>query len=389
MNSKSVKTIKLISFALLGGALGFVLMRGIIFILPEQIEYLKGNGIIGIISIIFLLVLSYFTIVALHELGHLLTGLAQGFRFYLYVVGFLGIKRDEHDRVKVYFNKDMQLFGGIAGSFPTKQMSNVLQKMAWVAAAGPITSLVTGFLFTWAAFTMIGNLSAEAPIIYKLFCGFTLFCAFFSFAIFAATTIPNRTGPFFTDRARFFRLIRGGKEAEIEQATLELTTLSYSGRRYRDLNWKQIELIQTDPAPMMRSVGEYYAYFYHLDRHEYELAHNYAVKLEIASVEMPAMLKNEYLREAAFSFAFVKKDMAKAVPLWQKVQPIFEKQEVASVWRTKAALAVAKNETDEAKKLIQKALSELAKKPNKGAEILEKELLEQLHQQLADATIPN
>lgn len=381
MNQKWKKALKLFSFAILGGLLGFALMRGIIRILPNQIEYLKGGGIWGVVAILILMVSSYFTVVALHELGHLLTGLANGFKFYLYVVGFLGIRRDEHDHIKVYFNKDMQLFGGIAGSFPTQHESNVLRKMAWIVAAGPLTSLITGVLFTWASFSMIYGLTADSILGYKLLCGFLIICTFFSFSIFAATTIPSRTGPFFTDRARFFRLIRGGKAAEIEQATLELITLSYTGKRYQDLNWKQIELVQTDPAPIMRSVGEYYAYFYYLDLCEYDLAHDYAVKLEESSTEMPTMLQNEYLREAAFSYAFVKKDVEKAEICWQRVQKTFENQEVVNIWRVKAALAIAKNNFDVAEDFLQKALAKVGTHPKKGADILEKDLLEQLQKQ--------
>lgn len=382
MNPQVIKVLKLVSLALLGGVFGFALTLGTVAILPDQIEYLKGDGVGSVVAIVILLVLAYFTTVALHELGHLLTGLAQGFQFYLYVVGFLGIKRDEHDRVKVYFNKDMQLFGGIAGSFPAQEMPNVLRKMAAVVAAGPLTSLITGVLFTWGAFTMIYGLTAESTLGYKLSAGFLLFCALLSLAVFAATTIPSRTGPFFTDRARFFRLIRGGKAAEIEQATLELITLSYTGKRYRDLNPAKIAVIQSDPAPIMRSVGEYYAYFYHLDRQEYDLAHSYAEKLEASSPELPAMLKNEYLRESAFSYAFVKKDAEKAELLWQKVQNFYENQQVIAVWRTKIALAIVNNQPEVAEILFLKALPKLETQPQKGADLLEKDLLAALQAQL-------
>jgi hypothetical protein len=381
MNPKVIKVIKVISLSLLGAALGFAVMSGIIMFLPEQLKYLEGSGISFILAIAIIMILSYFVVIALHELGHLLTGLAQGFKFYLYVVGFLGIGRDEHDRVKVYFNKDMQLFGGIAGSFPTQNESNVLRKMAWVVAAGPLTSLLSAVLFGMITYSLIYGLTAESTVVYKLGTGFLLFSTFLSFAIFCATTIPSRTGPFFTDRARFFRLIRGGKAAEIEQATLELITLSYTGKRYQDLDLAKIDLIQSDPNPMIRSIGEYYAYFYHLDRQEYNLAHTYVEKLEQASAEMPAMLKNEYIREAAFSYAFVRKDAEKANTLWQNVQQVYDKQEVVPTWRTKIALAMVNNNYEQVAALLQKAFTKLGEHPKKGPDLLEKDLLQQMQAQ--------
>lgn len=387
MNQKVIKLLKLVLLMVGSGIFGFILMTIVIKFLPDEIKYLEGDGIGGILAIFALLILSYFTVIALHELGHLLTGLAQGFRFYMYIVGFLGVKRDENERIKVYFNTDMQLFGGIAGSFPTQEEPGVLRKMAWVVAAGPLTTLLTGILFTWGAWAMLYNLTPDATSLYKLLNGFLLFSALLSIAIFGATTIPNRTGPFFTDRARFFRLIRGGKAAEIEQAMFELITLSYAGKRYRDLNKLSIELIKTDSSQMMQSISDYYAYYYHLDRKEYELALYYVKEMEKVSGEMPASLKNEYLREAAFSYAFITKDLENAQKCWHAVEKFYEKQESVSVLRTKIALHLVQNQADQAAVLLQKAYTKLGDHPTKGTDLLEKDLLEQLQLQFTSATV--
>lgn len=388
MDSKIKKRLQFLLLLLGSGALGFFIVMGALEILPDQVEYLKGGGVEGVFAIVLLLFLSYFTVVSLHELGHLLTGLTQGFRFYLYVVGFLGIKRDENEQVKVYFNKDMQLFGGIAGSFPTKDEPNNLRKLAWVVAAGPLTTLFTGILFTWGAFAMLYHLTPYATTLHKLFTGFLLISSFLSVAIFCATTIPNRTGPFFTDRARFFRLIRGGKTAQIEQAVLNLTTLTYTGKRYRDLNKMQMDLIQTDPTPIMQYIGIYYTYFYHLDRQEYQLAHRDAMQLEQASAGMPAALKNEFLREAAFSYAFIAQDAAKAEQCWQVVRKFYDKLELVQVLRTKIAMLLVQKEPEQASSLLQKAFAKLSAHPQKGTDLLEQDLLLQLQAQLTkDAVV--
>ena len=53
-----------------------------------------------------------------HELGHLLTGLAQGFRFEMFVVFLLGIKRTAKGNIKVYVNRNIAFMGGIAATAP-------------------------------------------------------------------------------------------------------------------------------------------------------------------------------------------------------------------------------------------------------------------------------
>ncbi|MFN7119651.1 MAG: M50 family metallopeptidase [Saprospiraceae bacterium] len=384
MNATLLKTLKFIFLIIISGAAGYFAMIGVIAILPEQIEYLMNGGGVGAIAVFLLIIISYFMVTALHELGHLLAGLAQGFYFYLYVVGFLGIKRDENERVKVYFNTDMQLFGGIAGSFPTTDDPKNLRKMAWTVAAGPLTSLITAILFGLVAFSLVNQLTPDASGWYKLVTGFLLISALLSFAIFAATTIPSRTGPFFTDRARFFRLIHGGKAAQIERAIMQLIAFAYSGKRYRDLNIETIQLIETDDSPVMHTISDYYAYYYYLDRKEYAQAFHYGQKMEQTAANLPALSKNDYLREATFCYAFIKKDAAKALQVWQLVEKFYDKQESVPALRTKVALHLVQNQFEPARQLLDKAVSKLGNAVTKGTDILEKELLEQLTIQLQE-----
>ena len=62
------------------------------FIIPDKSD-------VNFWYFIFLL-LSLFLAIAIHELGHLLAGLVQGFSFELFIVGPLGVKRDENRKIK-------------------------------------------------------------------------------------------------------------------------------------------------------------------------------------------------------------------------------------------------------------------------------------------------
>lgn len=188
------------------------------------------SKIIEIIVIIFIM----FFVLATHELGHLLTGLIQGFRFELFVVGPLGIKREE-GKIKVYFNKNLAYYGGVAAALPVDENPNNIKKFANLILAGPITSLVLAVISMLCVFLF--NLPGEKFIV--------VFGAG-SIGIFLATTIPSKTGSFFTDRKRYQRLMSEGKVRETEVALLRITGVYGRDNSYKNVNKNDIELIIED-----------------------------------------------------------------------------------------------------------------------------------------------
>jgi hypothetical protein len=54
-------------------------------------------------------ILCYMVSGIVHELGHIIVGLVNGWKFYLLVIGPLGIKVDESGRVKFYFEKQIAM----------------------------------------------------------------------------------------------------------------------------------------------------------------------------------------------------------------------------------------------------------------------------------------
>jgi hypothetical protein len=70
-----------------------------------------------------------------HELGHLLTGLALGFRFQLFVVLFFGFQKPERG-IEFFLNKNPGYMGGVAATVPTGISADNRKKFAPVVAAG-------------------------------------------------------------------------------------------------------------------------------------------------------------------------------------------------------------------------------------------------------------
>jgi len=186
--------------------------------------------IIEFIGVIFIVLF----VLGTHELGHLITGLIQGFRFELFVVGPLGIKR-ESNKIKVYFNKNITYYGGVAASLPLDDSPENIKKFANLILAGPLTSLILAIVFL--SFAHFSDSSIEKLLV---------LAGASSFGIFLATTIPSKTGYFFTDRKRYQRLMSNSKERKVEIALLRIIGVYSRDNSYKNVNIDDINLVIQD-----------------------------------------------------------------------------------------------------------------------------------------------
>jgi hypothetical protein len=208
----------------------------------------------GALVFFSLTVIAMFTALAVHELGHLLTGLVQGFRFELFVVGLLGIKRTDKG-VVVYLNKNLGLMGGVAATIPIEQSPDNRKKFAYMVLSGPVTSLLYGLL-SICIFTVATSGAAR---------GFWLVTGAVSLAVLLATTLPRKSGIFFTDRVRFMRLLSKGKAGQIEEALLSLMAQYSIDQSCKNINLESARLLKTDDEPSIIFWGYYYEYQYFKD----------------------------------------------------------------------------------------------------------------------------
>ncbi|MEM6634019.1 MAG: M50 family metallopeptidase [Bacteroidota bacterium] len=240
-----MKTGKFIGFILLLGSLG----AGIGFTLAKT-QVVQGlfpskEDLSAWYFLYFLL--SIFLAILIHELGHLLSGLYQGFSFEFFVIGFLGLKRTENRKIKLFFNKNLNTFGGVAATSPKYLDSNTLKMFANVILAGPIASLLFGIL------TAILVFFTSQPFSFILLCT-SLMC----FMIFLAVTLPSRTGIFYTDRKRYQRLRSDGLEKDIEWAFFKAYLLQLKQEPITQMDPEELTLLTRDSAPLFQYIGYYY-----------------------------------------------------------------------------------------------------------------------------------
>ena len=227
-------------------------------------------------------ILIIFLVLAIHELGHLLTGLFQGFRFELFVIGPLGIKREKNS-IKIYLNKDIQYYGGVAATLPREPNPNNGKKFANTLLAGPIASLLLAII--------LGFIYYSFDLPFSKFIGIG---ALASLGILLATNDQEKTGIFFTDRKRYQRLTSKGTERKVELAVLRLTGIYGRDNSYINADENDIEKMIEDSH--YKYLGLFTKLHYQFEKNGYYESET-ETEFENLSKEMPKSLVKNLNRE--------------------------------------------------------------------------------------------
>ena len=218
--------------------------------LDLEVSQEKMIIIIGILVMMFLVLM-------FHELGHLITGLLQGFRFEQFVIGALGFKRDG-ERVRMYLNKNLEYYGGIAATSPWDSHPDNAKKFAFVLLAGPIASVL------FALYSLVVSQLLEDHILQTVF----LSGAGISIAIFLVTTIPAKTGIFYTDRKRYQRLVKPGRDQDTELAILKIMGSYAQDNSYKNIKKEDIQTLITDESSFTQYFGMFNLICYQIEMGE-------------------------------------------------------------------------------------------------------------------------
>lgn len=190
---------------------------------------------------------TWFIASAFHELGHLWTGLVQGFRFEAFIVGFLAIQRKEDDRIRVGWNANWSTFGGLAATAPREFRERTIQPFGNVLLAGPVTSFIL-WILAWSVLPLLPTSTTFFAFIIGLM----------SLVIFLAVTVPSRTGMFYTDHKKYQRLRSGSAARDIELAYLRTGILKMRGQPLQQMTEEELRRLTQDDAVLFRCFGWLY-----------------------------------------------------------------------------------------------------------------------------------
>ncbi len=328
-----------------------------------------------LITLAILFIPVFFFVIALHEGGHALAGVWMNFDFRMFVVGpFLWDK--EQSGWKFKWNKNVNTSGGMVICIPTSG-DNVSKRFSIYAAGGPVASLLTALL-AYGIYYICQQLALGSHV-GQIFTYLWMVIAFLSAAIFVITSIPLHAGGFSSDGARIIRLLRGGDTARFEVLLLKMISSSMAGNRPAQLNKDELQEAHTLATKLNAPMGVYISYFQYqsaLDLGALDEAEVHLNEYIGQADEIPEGLRGSIWIEAAFFYAFVKKDLQKASEYFDKYKPA-ALIPLAMVYTTQAAMAILKNEVTEAGVLIDKAIKEIPNMMDRGiANVLHEKLTE-------------
>jgi hypothetical protein len=328
-----------------------------------------------VLSLVILFVPAFFLVIAFHEGGHALAGVLVKFDFRMYVVGpFLWDK--EQTGWKFKWNKNVNTSGGLVICLPTGT-DNLSKRFSWYAAGGPLASLVlTALAYGVYQFLLL----FQSTIVIQIIVYFLLMVSFLSLVIFIATVAPLHMGGFSSDGARVLRLLRGGDTARFEVLIIKILANTTGGTRPRLLDRTELDEAQVLARKLNAPFSVYiHSFFYQaaFDNNEIDQAEKHLHEYINEAYHIPHGIRSAVWLEAAFFYAFAKKDSVKATYYWDQFKPsaLIPK---AQVFATEAAIVFLKDDKEVMQSKIEASLKELPNMIDKGLGIALKEKLESL-----------
>lgn len=388
MKKQQKSSWKAIAFPLVLGGLGVLSgYYGMIFVksfLPPRLMALQGAG-----ETIVFIALAFFAIwvaIAFHELGHLVAGLAHGFRIALYTAGLLGVRGTERG-VRLFLNRHISLMGGLAATFPEHLQSGpeLRRTFARIVAAGPLASLLLCVAAFIGLSVLLQNPGDSASPALRAGVVFLLFTGGISGLIFAGTMIPSRSGGFMSDGARLLSLLNGGEKSRYEEAVLSVTALLGAGKLPSEYPADLIErLTARAPDSFLGFNGHFIAFTHYFDRGETDRALPLARIVEDHISAVPKAFEGHYLKEVVFFHAFLAGDAEAAHAHWAAIQKQAERDPDAALLRVEAALALLDGQTEAAGDFARKGLVKITDLPFEGQRRFEEKWLRAVLQKVQE-----
>lgn len=327
-----------------------------------------------LIALALLFIPIFFIVIGVHEAGHALAGVLLNFNFTTYIVGpFMWDK--EQTGWKFKWNKNVNTAGGLVVCLPVGT-ENLKKRFSIYAAGGPIASLLLAAL-AYGASRLIANSETNNGTGLEIVEYFFLIMSVLSLIIFIATAIPMHSGGFSSDGARIFRLLKGGDTARLETLLIKIITQSTGGIRPKLLNMDELLEAQVLAKKLNAPFGVYLHSLFHqaaFDNGDLEKAEKYLQDYILAADEIPQGIRNSVWLDAAFFYAFTKRDITEATKYLNMFKPAAMIPK-AQIFATEAVISALKNERETALLKINASLLELPGMIDKGGAIALQEKL--------------
>jgi Peptidase family M50 len=297
----------------------------------------------------------------LHELGHASAAIALGMRLRAFIVGPIQFRLRQAKWKFKFVPSKIFGGGGAVAAVPTDPHQPIRSEILMIAA-GPLASLLTGVVALTAALTAAGQFYEP----YWEFLGITGLLGVLSFII---NLMPARPGALYTDGARIYQLLSGGRWAHLHRVETIVQATLVTPLRPRDYDMQAIERASREftegaPAVWLRLV----ATSHYLDCGEMARARDSACEAESIFQALQPTLHPVLYTSLTVNDALARRDAA-AARRWadrieaKSVLPEFP----MDYWMAQAAVQWLENRMNEARASLKKA-DEIGKSlPSAGA----------------------
>jgi len=236
---------------LLGALISIGMFALVYFFLDQsQIDkFFPRTKLEGLIYFPSIIIAPIFAI-AIHEFGHLITGITLGQKFKLFVVAFIGVE-EVQGKIKLFLNRNLAHFGGVVAVVPKSVNEIDYRVFAKVLIAGPIASLLYGVVCLLIYF--------KNDTFCNSFFGLT---SLTSLGLFLATTIPNKSGIMYTDRKRYQRLHKKGVIRDAEISLYHIISQSIIENSFKNIDLTMTYTLEKVDEIEMKFLAEYIRYQY-------------------------------------------------------------------------------------------------------------------------------
>ncbi len=233
---------------------------------------------LGLLLIAVYALPTYFILIAVHELGHLLAALIVRLRVLRFVVGPLEIMR-QGDCYRVVRPRSLFKFNGRVESYPLDSRPARARIAAFIAA-GPLASLLFAGLCSAAALALNDPLPVDpiaqpiSAIMPRNLVSALLGCtAWYSAAVAFSNLIPGQHRGVDLDGKKLLEMLLGGKRAERLLLTMRMNGYVLERVRARDWPVAQVDrLLAVREGSNGDAVANMLGYFHALDSGQVEKA---------------------------------------------------------------------------------------------------------------------
>ena len=289
-----------------------------------------------------LFIVAFLMTTGMHEAGHAAAGLALGMKLRAFFVGPLQWTMREGKWSFHFAPAKLIVPDGATGLVPTNPHQDRWEIVCMIAA-GPIASLLTGLVAFNLALTAKGKPYEPA---------WALFAVIATIALvdFLVNVIPLNPAGLYSDGARIYQLLKGGRWADLHKVTSLAASTSVTALRPRDYDIEAIRRAEQSftvgrQAILLRLL----ATSYYLDCEKFREARKALEEAEAVYAASQIDVPPELCAAFVFRIAFLRKDSVCAREWWEQMEAKKSVKPGVNYWLAKSALLWSEGRLDEAR----------------------------------------